>query len=183
MKPRTSIALIWLALLVYFGGSHTASAFYDPGTQRWLNRDPRGESGSIVLRYVKIRELNHEKQNLFLFALNNPLYYVDPFGLYDWGYPFSGSVNNCSDKPVIVLIDGRYYTLAPGQATPPDADVDGVWIDGKFYKVSGGSTVDTCNPPGEMCKPKSRGAPTNNPPPPNLPPYTPPKWPVPVPVP
>ena len=40
--------------------------FYDPHLQRWPNRDPIGEAGGI---------------NLYLMAYNDPLSWVDPFGL------------------------------------------------------------------------------------------------------
>ena len=40
--------------------------YYSAEMGRWLSRDPRGEAGSL---------------NLYLFVYNNPLYFVDPFGL------------------------------------------------------------------------------------------------------
>src|SRR5205823_1690335 len=40
--------------------------FYDPGLQRWLNRDPIGEDGGL---------------NLYQFVLNSPVMGHDPFGL------------------------------------------------------------------------------------------------------
>ena len=49
---------------ILFGQS--ASAFYDPSIQRWLNRDPIGESGGIFL---------------YQFISNDPLGYVDIHGL------------------------------------------------------------------------------------------------------
>lgn len=55
-----------LVLLAYFGGLRTASGFYDPGTQRWLNRDPIEES---------------DRLNLYTYTRNNPLYFIDSFGL------------------------------------------------------------------------------------------------------
>jgi hypothetical protein len=42
------------------------SAYYDPGAQRWLNRDPIGETGGV---------------NLFRFAHNDPHGWEDAFGL------------------------------------------------------------------------------------------------------
>ena len=42
--------------------------FFDPSTQRWLNRDPLGEEGGL---------------NLYGFVGNNPMMYVDLYGL-DW---------------------------------------------------------------------------------------------------
>jgi hypothetical protein len=42
MKP-----MIWsLALLALFSTPHLASAYYDPGVQRWINRDPLAGVGS-----------------------------------------------------------------------------------------------------------------------------------------
>ena len=43
-----------------------ASAFYDSSVQRWLSRDPLGETGGI---------------NLYSFVGNNPMNAFDPFGL------------------------------------------------------------------------------------------------------
>jgi RHS repeat-associated protein len=54
--------------------------FYDPDLQRWLNRDPIMEMGGI---------------NLYRFVANNPINYLDsfglgggaePFGPYEWGF-------------------------------------------------------------------------------------------------
>src|SRR5712691_1350661 len=54
-------------MYTYFSGIfHFLHRDYDPVFQRWLNRDPIGEAGGI---------------NLYGFVRNNPLRYVDPFGL------------------------------------------------------------------------------------------------------
>jgi RHS repeat-associated protein len=47
--------------LIYYG-----YRYYSPELGRWLSRDPLGEDGSV---------------NLYLFAYNNSLYFIDPFGL------------------------------------------------------------------------------------------------------
>ena len=72
MKTRTNAVLVLLAPLFYFNGIHTASAFYDPGAQRWLNRDPIGEQGGV---------------NIYHFVLNNPIDNGDAMGLH----PFTGT--------------------------------------------------------------------------------------------
>jgi uncharacterized protein RhaS with RHS repeats len=65
MRTKTSRLLLGILLLVVFANI-SASAFYDPGTQRWLNRDPIGERGGI---------------NLFEFTYSNPINETDPEGL------------------------------------------------------------------------------------------------------
>ena len=66
MKAKSNALLVVLALMTYWFGLCNASAFYDPGQQRWLNRDPIGENGSI---------------NLYECVGNNPQTTVDAFGL------------------------------------------------------------------------------------------------------
>jgi len=73
MKTRMNLAgmvsvLTWMALL---SSSHTASAYYDPGVQRWVNRDPFEELGGI---------------NLYTFISNRSVDGVDPNGLSFWSY-------------------------------------------------------------------------------------------------
>jgi len=49
-----------------YGLSLYPNRAYSPNLQRWLNRDPIGEAGGI---------------NMYRFAGNNPIHYVDPYGL------------------------------------------------------------------------------------------------------
>jgi len=46
MRIKTNRLLLGIVLLVVFANT-TARAFYDPGTQRWLNRDPLGDIASL----------------------------------------------------------------------------------------------------------------------------------------
>ena len=59
-----SLMMIVLAALVC--SAERANAYYDPGVQRWVNRDPIEEEGGI---------------NLFGFVLNKPVNLADMFGL------------------------------------------------------------------------------------------------------
>jgi hypothetical protein len=69
MKTKPNLAMITLVMLALFGSLHTASAYYDPGIQRWINRDPIHESGGI---------------NLYCFLGNSPTRGVDIWGLWFW---------------------------------------------------------------------------------------------------
>ena len=53
-------------VLLFLTTFQTASAFYDPAPQRWINRDPIEEIGGV---------------NLYAFVVNNPTRYADKFGL------------------------------------------------------------------------------------------------------
>ena len=58
--------LLSAALLIFLLSLQAASAFYDPGLQRWVNRDPIGQAGGV---------------NLYVFAGNNSMFLTDLFGL------------------------------------------------------------------------------------------------------
>jgi RHS repeat-associated protein len=65
--------------------------FYEPNFQRWLNRDPIGETGGI---------------NLYGSVGNNPVNFVDPYGLdpwYSWLNPFSYSSGYARSQGVQAL--------------------------------------------------------------------------------
>ena len=61
---RTALLTVLLPLLLTL--PERVSAHYDPGTQRWLSRDPLAEEGGL---------------NLYEFVANSPPASLDPFGL------------------------------------------------------------------------------------------------------
>ena len=78
--------IIVLALLTYWLGLCNASAFYDPGTQRWLNRDLLGdkEFGLVTRKGTDLNKRpveRHEGANLYHSFKNSPLNAFDVFGL------------------------------------------------------------------------------------------------------
>jgi len=68
MKPNIKRRVIIL-IAVFVGVVEVANAFYDPGMQRWINRDPIEERGGW---------------NLYSFVRNAPLNLLDLLGLKDW---------------------------------------------------------------------------------------------------
>jgi hypothetical protein len=75
-KNRLPILIVPLLALI----SHqTACAYYDPGAQRWLNRDPVLDKGFRVATRVKAPA---EGPNSFLFLRNGPVNALDAFGLF-----------------------------------------------------------------------------------------------------
>jgi uncharacterized protein RhaS with RHS repeats len=63
------LILVWTT--IFAGLVQVANAFYDPGLQRWINRDPIGEQGGI---------------NLFEFNDNDSVGMVDLFGHESCGF-------------------------------------------------------------------------------------------------
>ena len=66
MNKITRAGVVTVMLMVAQG----ASAFYDASLGRWLNRDPLGESAG---------------PNLYTFVENNPVRFIDPYGLLVFG--------------------------------------------------------------------------------------------------
>lgn len=82
MCRKKTIFVIVLVTGVFLTGS--LSAYYESGRGRWLNRDPVDELGRKVLIKNSIEHQNKtgKNENPYTFILNNPINYIDPFGLY-----------------------------------------------------------------------------------------------------
>jgi len=83
MKTHMKRLLGFLILLALFSAPHLASAYYDPGVQRWINRDPLGELGFIVLQVADVNADDKWDRDLnpFDFIANDPENGFDPVGL------------------------------------------------------------------------------------------------------
>jgi hypothetical protein len=98
MRTKTSRPLLGILLIVMFGNI-SASAFYDPVTQRWLNRDPLGDIASLPVMTMDITPWSESggdgemsdgefldtwtdiNGNLYSAMRNSPINYVDFLGL------------------------------------------------------------------------------------------------------
>jgi RHS repeat-associated protein len=80
---KTPLKLNWLIVMVVAltGLLPAARAFYAPATQRWLNRDPLGESGFETLRH-RPPSMIGDGSNYYLFVENSPVGGIDEFGLF-----------------------------------------------------------------------------------------------------
>jgi RHS repeat-associated protein len=68
------------------GLSYYGYRFYSPSLGRWLTRDPLGETGGKNL-YGFVDSVGKPPfgTNLYVYASNNPIIFVDPYGLYSLG--------------------------------------------------------------------------------------------------
>jgi hypothetical protein len=97
MKTQMNLMIWLLTLLALLSTPHLASAYYDPGVQRWINRDPLGDfanlgmngpfrSKTISVIHAHARRLRGSTfeslagPDLFEFVANNPMNSFDPDG-------------------------------------------------------------------------------------------------------
>ncbi|HOC58152.1 MAG TPA: hypothetical protein PKI20_21215 [Verrucomicrobiota bacterium] len=100
MNRNNNIILAALLPLLLLAAD-SASAHYDPGTQRWLTRDPLADTGSLVYQTIGTAPWNKDadvdestedqlqgvwiqvNRNLYTTLANNPVSTIDPLGLAD----------------------------------------------------------------------------------------------------
>jgi RHS repeat-associated protein len=75
----------------------TASAYYDPGVQRWINRDPLPERGFETRRFRGgLMALGLKADNEYACCRNNPINYGDPLGLEVDRAGYDGCMAQCA---------------------------------------------------------------------------------------
>jgi len=84
MKTQMEPLLRASALLALLSVTNLASAYYDPGVQRWISRDPIREPGFDLVRRHQ-RRASRGEPNRYIFVLNNPERWVDYDGLWHSG--------------------------------------------------------------------------------------------------
>jgi RHS repeat-associated protein len=113
MKAQKRFWKLTLMVLVLLGGLRTATAYYDPGAQRWVNRDPLGESGFEAIRR-RSPILVTEGSNPYQFVHQNPVNRNDMWGLVSNQNP-TPEPTPCG-KPKLPT----YPQLSPNCAKDPD---------------------------------------------------------------
>lgn len=135
----------WIIGLMMTAGLWTAYGFYDPGPQRWLNRDPVYAVGSSYSEKHTQRLFSTEF-NLFTFGGNSPTRYLDPDGrslidthrLSELGrrVGLGGKCCNYSIHTEYWLDNGEWKELPPGKCTGFSDDCDGMTCGfNRFYEV------------------------------------------------
>ena len=120
---------IVLGIIALFSIARTAPAFYDPSSQRWLNRDPLGDLGGMAFLAPSL-ELDVDtgdasgisdvdfldnwtsvNLNLSLAIGNNPVNIIDAEGLQNY-CPLAGYRNREGDRSIREELGGDAMTAA-----------------------------------------------------------------------
>jgi hypothetical protein len=126
MKIETKTMTWFLTLLALLTAPHLASAYYDPGVQRWINRDPINELGFEALprgRGAAIMIGASHSPGLFTFVGNQPVRNLDIFGLEIFipppSFPKGGAVNGENPGTIGGIIYGNFPDCRPSKPTDP----------------------------------------------------------------
>jgi hypothetical protein len=114
MNMKRNAMSLWplLMLLLSVAWAEHAFAYYDPGVQRWINRDPIEEDGGI---------------NLYVFVRNNPSAAIDRFGFT----PSARTIGLIADLAGCYAIMQRAYNSAQNAQGSIDENYTCVCANGK----------------------------------------------------
>jgi uncharacterized protein RhaS with RHS repeats len=115
MKRQIHHTIWFVTVLVLLSTPHLASAYYDPGVQRWINRDPMEETGG---------------RNLYVLTQNASVMWIDPYGLAASPGTWDGGDNNCCNYA---------YNLPGGTPLPGGGRVRGCLQPGELRLPPGQS--------------------------------------------
>jgi RHS repeat-associated protein len=150
-KPTPFLPLLLLLLL----SGQAAPAYYDPGVQRWINRDPVEESGFRRLHGPGPASESEEAYP-YRYADNDPLYHTDAFGLMigdygNWcGYSRSGQNGGPIDQVDLACMVHDYCL-----ATWADACTNFKECNRLFCAMVGGADCST-SPSPKACRSERR---------------------------
>ena len=115
------LTLILVPLVCLLASLQTASAYYNPGVQRWINRDPVGDPGFEATRGRR-SPAGTENPNQYCFVHNSPCSAQDPYGLSE----FSDCLANC-DKDLGTHL---HQTCEAMRVLPPYGAASGAIVGG-----------------------------------------------------
>jgi hypothetical protein len=120
MTMRTRIATL-IGTLVLLMAVADLQAFYNPGTGRWINRDPVGEEGFYALAFASRLDFGPEDEsdrlNPCAFVRNRPLDAFDAFGLQTMELcnPLCGPDVTKPLQGVVLRVGNTWNTWTPAQ--------------------------------------------------------------------
>ena len=81
MKTQLKSLLRALGAVVLLAAPNPASAYYDPGVQRWINRDPAADAGFLVFPVSESSRAPKGETADYAFLKNDPINRSDGAGL------------------------------------------------------------------------------------------------------
>jgi RHS repeat-associated protein len=140
MKTQMKSLLRTLALLALLFAPNLASAYYDPGVQRWINRDPRA-TRSYAGPLLRAFPINDFVLDLYSFNGNNPIGAVDYSGLFPAKAPL----------PTAPCPAGKWETVGPAvwqiDETRTGGEIHLGPISGIIFTITCGATYAFCLTP------------------------------------
>ena len=112
MKTKMKALFGWVLLLALFSAPRLASAYYDPGVQRWINRDPIHERGGV---------------NLYTALGNAPSNAVDEDGLVYTGSGYYLCITDTNGNPVCQFVPPSESCGGDGNLCPEPTHLPKGW--------------------------------------------------------
>jgi len=98
------------------GFYYMRNRYYDPEKGRFISEDPIGFAGGMVelQDYGDAVGKVLKSANLYHYTFNNPVNFIDPFGLLVWGVhgDASGGFIGALDGTIAVLFEGAFNDVA-----------------------------------------------------------------------
>ena len=126
-----------MPLLLLLASLHTTFAYYDPGLQRWINRDPLGELGFEAARRPQLAEVA-DRAILYRFIANDPCNGVDRNGL---------TLYLCSRKTTLGIGNHVHFW----NDSPPPGDNQSCGMNSSSGSGNPNSTSENGPPGGDAC--------------------------------
>jgi RHS repeat-associated protein len=153
MKTPIKLPCWFPILLTLFSAPQLASAYYDPGVQRWINRDPLWDFGFEKVRGDGVSGVA-DSPNQYEFVGNAPITSTDPLGLeYGTGFAaYQQCTNDCEGIRVPCKIAGALISIFGGGTLGPPFGKGGGVIGAACGAIIGKPLDQVCDDAVSACK-------------------------------